>query len=213
MTGASAAALFGAMLLLAALPSLSVLTVAARTVGAGLVHGALATLGIVIADVAFVLVAVYGLAALAGALDGLFPLLTAACGVYLLWLAWRMSQNPATSMPQRQQAVTADSKRASFAAGLMVTLGDQKALLFYFGFFPAFLDVGQLQPIDVLLIVLITVVAVGGTKLAYAWTAHRAGRIVGPRQGGRLQVLAAAVIAGVGLLLLAHTAVTLAQRW
>jgi len=50
----------------------------------------------------------------------------------------------------------------------MITLGDQKAILFYLGFFPAFLDLVAMSALDTAVILLVTTVAVGGVKLAYA---------------------------------------------
>ena len=57
--------LFFAMVLLAALPSTSVLTVVARSLSAGFWHGSVTALGIVAGDIVFILFAVYGLAVLA----------------------------------------------------------------------------------------------------------------------------------------------------
>jgi len=48
-------ALFGAIAVLAAVPSMSVLTVAARSVSAGFAHGAAAAMGVVVGDVLFIL--------------------------------------------------------------------------------------------------------------------------------------------------------------
>ena len=57
----------------------------------------------------------------------------------------------------------------------MITLADQKAILFYLGFFPAFLDLAALSVADTAIILLVTIVAVGGVKLVYAWLAGSGG--------------------------------------
>lgn len=54
MTFGNWIALFGAMAVLAAVPSMSVLTVAA-SVSAGFAHGAVAAMGVVVGDVLFIL--------------------------------------------------------------------------------------------------------------------------------------------------------------
>jgi len=46
----------------------------------------------------------------------------------------------------------------------MITLGDQKAILFYLGFFPAFLDLKAISALDAVIVLAITVVTVGGAK-------------------------------------------------
>lgn len=45
--------LFGAMLILAALPSLSVLTVSSKSASGGFIHGLFAALGVVLGDIIF----------------------------------------------------------------------------------------------------------------------------------------------------------------
>ena len=51
--------------MLAIIPSVSVLAVTARSAAFGFTHGVLTALGIVVADILFILVAVYGLALVA----------------------------------------------------------------------------------------------------------------------------------------------------
>jgi threonine/homoserine/homoserine lactone efflux protein len=81
-------------------------------------------------------------------------------------------------------------------------LGDQKALLFYQGFFPAFGDLTTLTLADAGLVCAAAIGAVGGVKLAYAALAAlaaRAGRVLVPRAGRWLNRLAAAVLVLVGM--------------
>ena len=52
---------------MAAIPSLSVFTVIARSISSGFTHGLMTAIGIVIGDIIFILVAIYSLAAIAGA--------------------------------------------------------------------------------------------------------------------------------------------------
>ena len=53
------------MIVLAVIPSVSVLTVAARAAAFGFTHGMFTALGIVVADIIFILIAVYSLALVA----------------------------------------------------------------------------------------------------------------------------------------------------
>ena len=62
---ASVLALLGTMIVLAVIPSVSVLAVSARAAAFGFTHGMFTAFGIVIADIIFILLAVYGLALVA----------------------------------------------------------------------------------------------------------------------------------------------------
>lgn len=173
ITLAGAAALFAAMTALAFLPSISVLTVATRSASYGFVHGLATSLGIVAGDIVFILIAILGLSLLADSMGPLFVLIKYLGGAYLIWLGIKLWR----AKPGRIKAEsrTESSLLSSFITGLVVTLADQKAILFYLGFFPAFFNLSAMTPSDILIVILITLVAVGGAKLVYAYLADKAG--------------------------------------
>ncbi len=193
----SALALFAAMATLAAMPSTSVLAVSARSASSGFRHGALTAAGVVLGDIVFILLAVFGLALLVEATGAAFVLVKYAGGLYLLWLSaliWRS---------RHQQSWDQNSKGpshlSSFMTGLFITLGDQKAVLFYLGFLPAFLDVSMLSATDVAVLMGVAVLAVGGVKLVYAYAAGKASRALGGRLSGVMNRLAAAIMFAAGI--------------
>lgn len=176
MTFQSLISLFFTMVLLAALPSTSVLTVVARSLSAGFWHGGVTALGIVMGDIVFILFAVYGLSIVATTLVSVFVVIKCLGSAYLITLGvtlWR-----ATTTAITFNEVKEPSWISSFLTGLLITLGDQKAILFYIGFLPAFVDLSNLTVIDTSLIMVITIGAVGGVKLAYAYMAGRAQRLL-----------------------------------
>lgn len=194
------AALAGVMLVAAAIPSVSVLAVSARSAAHGVTHGVAVSLGIVLGDVLFILVAIYGLALLAAALGEHIAWIHYLGGAYLIWLGlglWRARS--------RADAGTQDGRASllsSFLTGLLITLGDQKAILFYLGFFPAFVDLAALTRTDAAAIVAVAALAVGAPKLVYAFLAGRAGALAGGTRAARvLNRLAGSVMIGVGVLL------------
>ena len=195
------------MIVLAIIPSVSVLAVSARAAAFGFSHGMFTALGIVAGDIIFILVAVYGLAFIADAMGEQFVLIKYIGGAYLIWLGislWR-----ADAKMRKSDDVQKSSWRSSFLAGLLITLGDQKAILFYLGFFPAFIDLRLMTPIDTLLIILIATIGVGGAKLVYAYLADRASLIFKNTRAIRgLNGFAAAVMILVGIVLLLKT-----QEW
>ena len=79
LTLGSVVAPFGTMLALALAPGLSVVTVSARSAAFGFIHGASTTPGVVVGDIAFILIAILGLAAIAESVDWL---ITALLGRY-----------------------------------------------------------------------------------------------------------------------------------
>jgi len=162
---------------LSALPSTSVALVLARSAAAGVRAGSAVALGIVLGDLVFVWLALAGMGALAESLNGAFDWVRLGCGGYLLYLGFRCwrtapptTENPKNARPGRlwQDTLT----------GLLVTLADVKAIVFYASLFPAFVDLSRLTLQEVGSVMVITVVAVGGTKLAFAYSAHRIARAV-----------------------------------
>lgn len=175
LTFANIVALSGVLMVGAMVPSVSVLTVSARSAALGFAHGVLTAVGIVIGDVLFILIAIYGLSVLVAWLDSRFILIQYIGGVYLIWLGMRLWRSPSETGESKSQSNS--SLLESFLSGLFITLGDQKAIWFYLGFFPAFLDLTRLSFLDTGIIVVIAIVAVGIPKLVYAYMAHRTGLI------------------------------------
>jgi threonine/homoserine/homoserine lactone efflux protein len=160
-------------------------------------HGAATAAGIVAGDLLFVLLAAFGLALLVESLGALARWLPYAAGVYMIALGvalWRSRPKPTA-----HGGTSTASLPASFWAGLLITLADQKAVLFYMGFLPAFVDLGALTVADAGAITLITLLAVGGVKLGYAWAAGRAGALIGRRAGVLVNRLAACVLVLAGV--------------
>lgn len=197
------ATLLGAMAVLAAVPSVSVLAVCARAAASGFLHGVSTAAGVVAGDIVFILLAMFGLALLAGAMGDAFHLLRYPAGAYLVWLGvrlWRSGAGSEGAVPATRENNA--SLASSFMTGLLITLGDQKAVLFYLGFLPAFIDLAAVTPVDAVVVSAIAVAAVGGVKIAYAWMAHRAGAVLGSGAGRVLNRIAAALMCAVGLYML-----------
>jgi threonine/homoserine/homoserine lactone efflux protein len=202
LTPTNIVALTGIMVMGALVPSVSVLAVSARSAAFGFAHGVLTSVGIVVGDVVFILIAIYGLSVLADLMGSHFALIKYLGGAYLIWLGitlWRsrpkaegVEENSKTSMP------------SSFLTGLLITLADQKAILFYFGFLPAFIDLSAISLADTGLILVIATVAVGGPKLMYAFMAEKAALIFRNSKATKaINIAAGSVMVGVGVFLMA----------
>jgi len=120
----------------------------------------------------FITMAMMGLVALSEIMGAFFAMIRYLAAGYLVWLGWQLSRHAAdTRVMDAGQAK--GGMATSFLSGLALTLGDIKAILFYARLFPAFVDIASLTTSDVVLIMLVTVVAVGGVKVAYALAANR----------------------------------------
>jgi threonine/homoserine/homoserine lactone efflux protein len=165
--------LFATLALLAALPSTSVVLVFTRSATAGLPHGLAVALGIVLGDLVFVAIALLGLTALAEALGGLFLLVKLLGGLYLIWLGCAMLFSRSSSRRTSASAGAASGLLGGVVSGLLLTLGDLKAILFYASLFPLFVDLEAVGVADLLLIMTITAVSVGGVKCVYVVAARK----------------------------------------
>ena len=166
-------ALFGIMASLAAIPSASVALVVTRSATLGVGNGVAVSAGIVLGDLAFIGLAVFGLSVLAETLGSLFLVIKYLGAIYLLWLGLSLLRMKRGTTAPANAGNRRGSLAASFLAGFALTLGDVKAILLYLSLFPLFVDLSALQAADVLTIVCITVASVGGVKMLYALSARK----------------------------------------
>ncbi len=171
MTLSSTAALFGAMFVLAILPGPSVFAVVARSIASGFTHGLVTVLGIVAGDLIFIIFVVCGLWSIAETMSGLFTLVKYLGCAYLIWLGIGLLRSQSKSV--EVQGIKELSWVSNFLCGLFITLGDQKAIIFYISFLPAFLEMSSVSVFDAGIIMIVATIAVGGAKLVYAYMADK----------------------------------------
>jgi threonine/homoserine/homoserine lactone efflux protein len=184
MTPLSLAAFAGAMFLLAITPGPGVFATVARALASGFAHASVVVMGIVIGDLVFLLLAIYGLAAVADLLGELFVLVKYLGAGYLLWLGlrlWRNDDVATGATPMKQSSWFVD-----LTSGLLITLGNPKVILFYLGFLPAFVDLATLNAGDVVIIAGVVSLVLGATMLGYAYAASRARRLFQSQETRRI---------------------------
>lgn len=172
MTWFSIIALAGAMFLLASTPGPGVFATLARALTSGFSHAAVVVAGIVLGDLVFLLLAIYGLAVIADILGNFFAIVRYVGGIYLIWLGYKMW----TSKPEQPeiQGINELSWKANFLSGFVITLGNPKVILFYLGFLPTFLNLSSLTYFDVFIAATVVSVVLGSVLLGYAFAAARA---------------------------------------
>ncbi|HEC18333.1 MAG TPA: LysE family translocator [Gammaproteobacteria bacterium] len=167
--------LFFTLATLAAVPGTSVALVVTRSATLGVADGIAVVSGIVIGDLVFVSLALLGLSVIANTLGNLFLTIKYLGGAYLIWTGitlW-LSQSKA-SMTLKQRPL--GSLVGSFLAGLFMTMGDVKAIVFYMSLFPLFMDTKSVDLTDIGIILTITIMAVGSVKISYAVLATKIAR-------------------------------------
>lgn len=134
---------FAAILFVAAAsPGPGIAAIVARVLGRG-TEGALAfTAGLAVGDVVWLTCAVFGLAAVAQSFHGVFVALKFAGAAYLLWFAWKLWTAPVVTR-EITAAQTRERPAKLFLAGLALTLGDPKVVVFYLALLPTVLDLAR----------------------------------------------------------------------
>lgn len=164
--------LFSAMVLLAIVPGPAVFAVIARSFSSGTLSGAYLTAGIIFGDYVFIILALFGLSTLAEAMGSAFFVIKYLSAAYLIWLGYKLLRTKASSIDIESSKDA--SLTSNFLSGLLITLGNPKAILFYLGFFPAFINIGNVNLTDTGLIMLTATLAFGSVNIGYTLLAVRA---------------------------------------
>jgi threonine/homoserine/homoserine lactone efflux protein len=116
---------------------------------------------------------VYGLAALAEALHGAFLVVKYLGVAYLLYLAWKMWFAPVVVAPDSPPQRPGSPSRM-FVAGLAVTLGNPKIMVFYLALLPTIIDLAGITLIAWLELTGTMLAILAAIDLAYVLLAARA---------------------------------------
>ncbi|MCG7868291.1 MAG: LysE family translocator [Candidatus Thiodiazotropha taylori] len=165
--------LFGIMVALAAIPSTSVALVVTRSATLGVGNGLSVSVGIVLGDLVFIALAIFGLSVVAETLGSFFMVIKVLGGFYLLWLGFSLLTAKRSESISVNENNSKGNLIASFLAGFLLTLGDIKAIIFYASLLPIFIDLSVIEAPEILTIVLITILSVGGVKVLYAIFANK----------------------------------------
>lgn len=165
--------LFGIMAALAAMPSASVALVITRSATLGIPDGLAVSAGIVLGDLVFIALAIMGLSVVAETMGSLFFIIKLLGGLYLLWLGFSLLKAKESEKIKAVKNYSKGSLLASLLAGFVLTLGDVKAIIFYASLLPIFINLSLVMVPDVIALVLITVLSVGGIKSVYAIFANK----------------------------------------
>lgn len=161
-----------ALAIAAAIPGPGVIAIVARALGSGFRLTLPMIIGLSLGDVIYLSAAVFGLAFLAQTAGAVFLVLKYCGAAYLAWMAitfWR----------QGVTVETIESKRArggwqGFWAGLLVTLGNPKTMIFYLALLPTLMDLAAVTAFDLLVLIALTFLVLLAVMAPYALLAGRA---------------------------------------
>jgi threonine/homoserine/homoserine lactone efflux protein len=137
-----------------------------------------------IGEAIWLTIAVAGLAVVAQAFAMVLVVIKFAGVGYLLWLAWRMWTTEAD--PAGDQIPAAQKPWRMFLAGMAVTLGNPKIMVFYLAVVPTLLDLGHLTLPAWAELTLTMLVVLMAIDLGWALAAARARRLLRNRRAVRI---------------------------
>ncbi|CAE6834439.1 LysE family translocator [Paraburkholderia nemoris] len=140
--------------------------------------------------------AVAGLAVIARSFGMVFIVLKFAGVAYLLFLAWKMWRAPADV--QGSDLPSGQSPWRMFVAGLLVTLGNPKIMMFYLALLPTIIDLSRIGTVAWFELTLTMLIVLMTVDFGWALLASRARKLLNTRRAVKFTNRAsAAVMAGV----------------
>jgi len=127
----------------AGLPGPGITALVARSVSGGVFAGYAMLAGLIAGDLIFLSFAVLGLGLLAQSYESVFTIIRWVSVAYLLFLAWQFW------FAERQDISSAENTHKSLimagVTGLLITLGNPKAIAFYLALLPLVLDLDTIS--------------------------------------------------------------------
>jgi threonine/homoserine/homoserine lactone efflux protein len=146
----------GALALAAAIPGPGVTALVARALGSGFRSSLFMALGLMVGDLTYLTAVVLGLAFVAQTFGMVFLVIKWLGVAYLAWLAyafWTSGITPETIEAKKGKG----GLLSSFIAGLTVTLGNPKTMIFYLALTPTLVDLHALTAADYGILVACTI--------------------------------------------------------
>ncbi len=157
-------------------------------------------LGMVISDMVYLILACYGLAALAEHWSEAFTVVRIVGAAYLIYLGvkmWRASRQPFSA-----EFETKEKTGLSFLQGFIISASNPKVILFYIAFLPTFMDLTVLTHSDIALAAFLTLIGLMAGLMLIAAGASSARRYIhSPRGQKTLNRTAGTVMIGAGTFL------------
>lgn len=174
-----------ALMVNAGVPGPSIAALVSRVIARGWRDIAPFVAAMWIGEVIWLTVAMAGLAALAESFQTAFAILK-YCGVaYLIFLAWKMWREPVTTVDSETIPVR-KSQWSMFAAGMALTLGNPKIMVFYLALLPTLIDLTHATLSMWAILAALTLIVLAGIDCAWIALAHHARKLLRTPRAVRL---------------------------
>ena len=184
MTIESSLAFLFAIFIFGITPGPGVFAILSRALSSGASACFSLALGMVISDIIYLVLACYGLAALAEHWSEAFTVVRIAGAGYLIylgakmWWASRQQNHGANSLKEKSSL--------SFLQGFIISASNPKVILFYIAFLPTFMDLSSLSRGDIILAALLTLIGLMVGLMMIAIGASTARRYIHSASGQKV---------------------------
>ena len=196
-----------AIFIFAITPGPGTFALLARALVSGAWHCLPMALGMTISDVIYLILATFGLAAIAENYASLFTLIRFIGAAYLLYLGWKMwtakvADTEIRLTTENNNNLSHKSWWSGLVQGFLISASNPKVILFYIAFLPTFIDLSQLNSADIVLVSVLTVVSLLAGLMLVAIGASSVRRYLKSAQAmRRLNKTAGSIMVGAGLFL------------
>jgi len=191
----------GALLVLFLTPGPVWVGLIARSLSGGFHAAWPLALGVVVGDVLWSLLAIFGITWVLSVYGGFLEVLKWVAAAMFLVMGSLVIRHAGDRI-STDSSLTRPGMWAGFVAGLVVILGNPKAILFYAGMLPGFFDLTRLTGIDIAVIVALSMVIPLFGNLAMALFIDRARRLMQrPAALRRMNITAGVLLICVGLVI------------
>ncbi len=158
-----------ALAIVVAIPGPGILAVISCAMARGLRDALGLVGGMLLGDLTYFALAVFGMASMARSMGEVFIAVKILGAAYLVWLGVNLWRQRSTRVAVAETGATpARGVGRSIVGGLAVTLANPKAIAFYAGLLPTFIDLERLAWADAVGMAVIVVLVVTGIGASYA---------------------------------------------
>lgn len=191
----------GALVILFMTPGPVWLALTGRTLAGGFRAALPLALGVACGDVLWSLLAVLGLSWVVDQMDQVLFAIRLLGTALFLWMGISILRNADKSI-SADSRLTRPGAAAGFAAGVAAIIGNPKAILFYLGILPGFIDVAHVTRPDIAAILLISMAIPFLGNMVFAAFVDRARRLLSSGTAlRRTNIVAGCLMILVGLVL------------
>jgi len=197
----SAITFFIAIFIFGITPGPGVFAILARGMTEGARSCFLLALGMTVSDIIYLVLACFGLAAIAEHWGELFTVIRLAGAAYLCYLGWKLWTSP-INLDDTPIEKHPRHGLMSFVQGFLISASNPKVILFYIAFLPTFMDLTILNSQDIMLAAALTLVALMLGLMLIAKMASAARRVFrSHRAMQNLNRTAGSIMVGAGVYL------------